>query len=94
LSGNRLDALPSEIKQLSETLQELDLKCNRLRQLPAAIATLTELRVLNLRSNQLKDLPGGNLIFILHFTINIFRAWLSLFEHFGRQLQLINSSPN
>ncbi|CAJ0935604.1 unnamed protein product, partial [Mesorhabditis belari] len=58
LSGNRLDTVPKEIRQLSSTLTELDISYNHLRTLPADIALLKFLRVLNLRKNQLDQFPS------------------------------------
>jgi Leucine-rich repeat (LRR) protein len=81
LAGNRLETLSSELKNLGGTLQELDLHANRIRQLPAAIALLTELRVLNLHSNQLKDLPGGESFNNTSIVFTLFRAWMSTSTH-------------
>lgn len=59
LSRNRLQQISTEIRHLSATLQELGICSNRLRSLPAGISSLTELRVLNVRNNQIKDVPSG-----------------------------------
>ncbi|VDN56858.1 unnamed protein product [Dracunculus medinensis] len=58
LSGNRLESIPREIRQLSASLNELDVSCNRLKRIPADFALLKYLRVLNLRDNQLTQLPS------------------------------------
>ncbi|EJD73843.1 hypothetical protein LOAG_18764 [Loa loa] len=59
LTGNRLEYIPREIRQLSNSLRELDASCNKLKSLPADIALLKSLRVLNVRDNQLTHLPSG-----------------------------------
>ncbi|VDM74907.1 unnamed protein product [Strongylus vulgaris] len=59
LTGNRLDSIPREIRQLSSTLSELDVSCNFLRSIPPDIALLKMLRVLNLRQNFLECFPSG-----------------------------------
>ncbi|KAI6210236.1 Calponin-homology (CH) domain-containing protein [Aphelenchoides besseyi] len=58
LSANRLESVPTEISRLAETLEELDLSANRLQQVPSILSLLTQLRVLNLRANQLTSVPG------------------------------------
>uniref|UniRef100_A0A1I7WPN6 Leucine-rich repeat protein soc-2 homolog n=1 Tax=Heterorhabditis bacteriophora TaxID=37862 RepID=A0A1I7WPN6_HETBA len=58
LTGNRLETIPREIRQLSSTLTELDISCNHLRSLPADIALLKMLRVLILRQNLLDQFPS------------------------------------
>uniref|UniRef100_A0A9J2Q761 Calponin-homology (CH) domain-containing protein n=1 Tax=Ascaris lumbricoides TaxID=6252 RepID=A0A9J2Q761_ASCLU len=58
LSGNRLESLPREIRQLAGSLHELDVSCNRLQAIPPDIALLKLLRVLNLRDNRLTHLPS------------------------------------
>ncbi|VDM23401.1 unnamed protein product [Toxocara canis] len=58
LTGNRLESLPREIRQLAGSLHELDVSCNRLRAIPADIALLKLLRVLNMRDNRLTRLPS------------------------------------
>ncbi|KHJ97835.1 leucine Rich repeat-containing domain protein [Oesophagostomum dentatum] len=68
LTGNRLESIPREIRQLSSTLAELvglsctfhfDVSWNFLRTIPADIALLKMLRVLNLRHNFLEHFPSG-----------------------------------
>ncbi|CAJ0609525.1 unnamed protein product [Cylicocyclus nassatus] len=58
LTGNRLDSIPREIRQLSSTLAELDVSCNFLKSIPPDIALLKMLRVLNLRQNLLECFPS------------------------------------
>ncbi|KAI6231583.1 Calponin-homology (CH) domain-containing protein [Aphelenchoides besseyi] len=58
LSANRLESIPTEISRLADTLEELDLSANRLQQVPSILSLLTQLRVLNLRANQLTSVPG------------------------------------
>ncbi|CAD5233657.1 unnamed protein product [Bursaphelenchus xylophilus] len=58
LSRNRLQTLSVEIRHLAPTIEEIDLSANKIRVLPNGLSALTELRVLNLRGNQLKDLPA------------------------------------
>ncbi|VDM54821.1 unnamed protein product [Angiostrongylus costaricensis] len=58
LTGNRLESIPREIRQLSTTLAELDVSCNFLKSVPADIALLKMLRVLNLRKNLLEQFPS------------------------------------
>jgi Leucine-rich repeat (LRR) protein len=58
LAGNRIETVPREIRQMEDSLQELDLSYNRIRLLPTDITLLKALRVLNLRSNLLTDLPS------------------------------------
>ncbi|KAM3728033.1 Leucine-rich repeat and calponin [Dirofilaria immitis] len=58
LTGNRLEYIPREIRQLSNSLRELDASCNKLKSLPADITLLKLLRVLNVRDNQLTHLPS------------------------------------
>ncbi|KAJ1350239.1 hypothetical protein KIN20_005981 [Parelaphostrongylus tenuis] len=58
LTGNRLESIPREIRQLSTTLAELDVSCNLLKTVPADIALLKMLRVLNLRNNLLEQFPS------------------------------------
>ncbi|KAK0404406.1 hypothetical protein QR680_017441 [Steinernema hermaphroditum] len=57
LTGNRLETLPREVRQSANHLQELDASCNRLKSIPCDIALLKNLRVLNLRCNQLVQIP-------------------------------------
>ncbi|VDN85476.1 unnamed protein product [Brugia pahangi] len=64
LTGNRLEYIPREIRQLSNSLRELDASCNKLKSLPADIALLKSLRVLNVRDNQLTHLPSGLLNYL------------------------------
>ncbi|VDK47443.1 unnamed protein product [Cylicostephanus goldi] len=59
LTGNRLDSIPREIRQLSSTLAELDVSCNSLKTIPSDMALLKMLRVLNLRQNLLECFPSG-----------------------------------
>ncbi|TKR80932.1 hypothetical protein L596_014903 [Steinernema carpocapsae] len=58
LTGNRLEALPRDIRQSSDHLQELDVSCNRLKSIPSDLALLKNLRVLNIRRNQLVQIPS------------------------------------
>ncbi|CAI4226315.1 unnamed protein product [Auanema sp. JU1783] len=58
LTGNRLDTIPREIRQLSSTLTELDLSYNFLNRIPADIALLKMLRVLCLKKNLLDQFPS------------------------------------
>ncbi|VDM92957.1 unnamed protein product, partial [Litomosoides sigmodontis] len=58
LTGNRLEYIPREIRQLSNSLRELDASCNKLKSLPTDISLLKLLRVLNVRDNQLTHLPA------------------------------------
>ncbi|MDB9835502.1 hypothetical protein OAC51_01210 [Flavobacteriaceae bacterium] len=57
LSRNKIDFLPSEIKELDK-LTELNLNYNELTELPSEIGSLTELVNLNLSSNKLTLLPS------------------------------------
>ncbi|VDM95399.1 unnamed protein product, partial [Thelazia callipaeda] len=59
LTGNRLESIPREIRQLSNSIRELDISYNKLTSLPADIGLLKSLRVLNVRDNQLTQLPSG-----------------------------------
>ncbi len=59
LTGNILSSLPSSFGHRLTVLQRLDLSKNRLCNVPAALLTLSGLRVLNLRCNQLTQLPEG-----------------------------------
>ncbi|VDK59823.1 unnamed protein product [Anisakis simplex] len=58
LTGNRLESIPREVRHLADSIHELDVSCNRLRTIPADIALLKLLRVLNLRDNHLTRLPS------------------------------------
>ncbi|CAD5231235.1 unnamed protein product [Bursaphelenchus okinawaensis] len=58
LSRNRLQSISAEIRHLGPTIEEIDLSSNKIRSLPNGLSVLTELKVMNLRGNQLKDLPG------------------------------------
>ena len=56
LAGGRLQALPSELGQLTE-LSRLDLSGNQLTELPPELGQLTQLHTLNLYYNRFTDLP-------------------------------------
>ena len=56
LAGHRLQALPSELGQLTQ-LSRLDLSGNQLTDLPPELGQLTQLSSLDLGGNQLTELP-------------------------------------
>lgn len=57
-NGNRLIELPDQIARLTQ-LRELNVECNRLRGVSAALANLGLLEELKLASNELTDLPDS-----------------------------------
>ncbi|KAE9555928.1 hypothetical protein FO519_000908 [Halicephalobus sp. NKZ332] len=58
LSGNQIQSIPREIRQLENCLTELDVSWNKLTELPSDISLLKSLRVLNVANNKLTELPS------------------------------------
>lgn len=59
LSGQDLAELPEALRDLADTLVDLDLSYNRIDRLPPWLAELSRLRFLDLAHNQLVDLPDA-----------------------------------
>lgn len=57
LSGNQIESIPREIRQLENCLTELDISWNKLVEVPSDISLLKSLRVLNVSNNNITELP-------------------------------------
>ncbi|EPB75625.1 leucine Rich repeat-containing domain protein [Ancylostoma ceylanicum] len=89
LTGNRLSSIPREIRQLSTTLVEFDVSCNFLTSIPADIALLKMLRVLNLRRNLIESFPTELCHLSLHTLDLSYNRIRRLPLHIGRMESLV-----